>query len=250
VTAGTPHGVLVVSGTGTGVGKTVVTAAVAALAVARGDRVAVVKPAQTGVAADEPGDLAEVARLTGLGDRELVELARYPLALAPSAAARLGGLPSLDLGACVAAVAALAGDRDLVLVEGAGGLLVQYRDDPCWTIADLAAALGAPVLVVADPGLGTLNHTALTLEALTRRQLTCAGVVLGAWPTEPDLVCRANVADLEALGGPLAGALAAGSAGLARADFLASAGAGLGPGLGGTFDAADFRRAHAHHLEE
>jgi dethiobiotin synthetase len=254
VTARTPHGVLLVSGTGTGVGKTVVTAAVAALTAARGDRVAVLKPAQTGVAADEPGDLAEVGRLTGLGDADervtLAELARYPLALAPAAAARLGGLPPLDLAACVAAVVTLAGDRDLVLVEGAGGLLVPYRDQPRWTIADLAAALGAPVLVVADPGLGTLNHTALTLEALSRRQLTCAGVVLGAWPAEPDLACRANVADLEALGGPLAGAMAAGSSGLARADFLASAAAGLGPGLGGTFDAAHFRRAHAHHPEE
>lgn len=261
MTAGTPHGLLVVSGTGTGVGKTVVTAAVAALAMARGDRVAVVKPAQTGVAPDEPGDLAEVGRLTGLGEStglgelgelgELVELARYPLALAPATAARLGGAGPLDLATCVTTVGALAAERDLVLVEGAGGLLVRYGDDPVWTIADLAAALDAPVLVVASPGLGTLNHTALTLEALSRRQLSCAGVVLGAWPAEPDLACRTNVADLEtAVGGPLAGALAAGSGGLSRADFLAVARAGLGPGLGGAFDAADFRRAHAHHPEE
>jgi dethiobiotin synthetase len=78
--------VLVVTGTGTGVGKTVVTAAVAALAAARGSRVAVVKPAQTGVDADEPGDLAEVRRLAGVTD--LHELARYPDPLSPAAAAR------------------------------------------------------------------------------------------------------------------------------------------------------------------
>lgn len=255
MTAPVLRGVLIVSGTGTGVGKTVVTAAVAALAAARGDRVSVVKPAQTGVPVAVPeGDLAEVRRLTGLAAGDLVELVRYPLALAPATAARLGGLAPLDLAACVTAVAELAAGRDLVLVEGAGGLLVSYRDPPgAWTLADLAGALGAPVLVVAEPGLGTLNHTALTLEALAARGLTCAGVVLGSWPVKPampDLACRANVADLETLAGPLAGALAAGSGRLAGAGFLAAAGAGLGPALGGSFDAADFRRAHAAQPEE
>ena len=85
---------LVVTGTGTGVGKTVVTAAVAALAAARGSRVAVVKPAQTGVGGDEPGDLAEVRRLAGVTD--LHELARYPDPLSPAAAARHCGLDPLD----------------------------------------------------------------------------------------------------------------------------------------------------------
>ena len=236
--------VLVVTGTGTGVGKTVVTAAVAALAAARGSRVAVVKPAQTGVDADEPGDLAEVRRLAGVTD--LHELARYPDPLSPAAAARHSGLDPLDLRSAAARVRELADDRDLVLVEGAGGLLVRYDEEGA-TVADLAHELAADVLVVVDPSLGTLNHTALTLEAMAHRGLALAGVVIGAWPAEPDLACRSNVRDLETLAArPLAGALPAGAGALDGAEFLLAARAGLAPALGGTFDAADFRRADHH----
>ena len=236
--------VLVVTGTGTGVGKTVVTAAVAALAAARGSRVAVVKPAQTGVGAAEPGDLAEVRRLAGVTD--LHELARYPDPLSPAAAARHSGLASLDLRSAADRVRQLADERDLVLVEGAGGLLVRYDEEGA-TVADLAHELAADVLVVVDPSLGTLNHTALTLEAMAHRGLALAGVVIGAWPAEPDLACRSNVRDLETLAArPLAGALPAGAGSLPGAEFLLAARAGLAPALGGTFDAADFRRADHH----
>lgn len=234
--------VLVVSGTGTGVGKTVVTAAVAALAAARGARVAVVKPAQTGAGPDEPGDLDDVRRLAGVTD--LHEHARFPDPLSPAAAARHGGRPPLDLHDTARRVRELADDRGLVLVEGAGGLLVRY-DEEGLTIADLARELVAPVLVVADPALGTLNHTALTLEAIAHRGLALAGVVLGCWPQDPDLACRSNVRDLETISArPLVGALREGAGALDAAEFLLAARAGLGPGLGGAFDAADFRRAH------
>jgi dethiobiotin synthetase len=236
--------VLVVTGTGTGVGKTVVTAAVAALAAARGSRVAVVKPAQTGVAAEEPGDLAEVRRLAGVTD--LHEHARFPDPLSPAAAARRSGRPPLDLRTSERLVRDLADDRDLVVVEGAGGLLVRYDDDGA-TIADLARDLAADVLVTVDPALGTLNHTALTLEAMAHRGLRLAGVVVGAWPREPDLACRSNVRDLETLAARrLAGALVAGAGALDAPEFLLAARAGLAPALGGTFDAADFRRAADH----
>jgi dethiobiotin synthetase len=236
--------VLVVTGTGTGVGKTVVTAAVAALGAARGSRVAVVKPAQTGVGPAEPGDLDVVRRLAAITD--LHEHARFPDPLSPAAAARHGQLPALDLQASAARISELATDRDLVLVEGAGGLLVRYDEEGA-TIADLARSLGAAVLVVADPALGTLNHTALTLEALAHRGLALAGVVIGAWPDSPDLACRSNVRDLETLAArPLAGALPAGAGALDAAEFLLAARAGLAPSLGGTFDAADFRRADHH----
>lgn len=229
---------LVVSGTGTDVGKTVVTAAVAALALAAGARVAVVKPVQTGEALGPPGpagdlagDLAAVRRLSGVTQTH--ELARYPDPLSPEAAARAAGRPPLDLAAAAAFVKGI--DADLVLVEGAGGLLVRY--DPAGaTIADLAAMLGAPVLVVTTPGLGTLNHTALTLEALSRRGLTAAGVVIGSWPARPGLAERSNLTDLAVIAGrPLAGALPAGAGRLSRAAFLAAARAGLGAELGGTF---------------
>ncbi len=236
--------VLVVTGTGTGVGKTVVTAAVAALAAARGSRVAVVKPAQTGVAADEPGDLDDVRRLAGVTD--LHEHARFPDPLSPAAAARRAGLAPLDLRASVRQVRGLADDRDLVVVEGAGGLLVRYDDEGA-TLADLARDLDADVLVTVDPALGTLNQTALTLEAMAHRGLRLAGVVVGAWPREPDLACRSNIRDLEMLAArPLAGALVAGAGALAAPEFLLAARRGLGPALGGTFDAADFRRAADH----
>jgi dethiobiotin synthetase len=101
--------VLVVSGTGTGVGKTVVTAALAALAAADGTRVAVVKPAQTGVGPDEPGDLDDVRRLAAVTD--LHEYARLRDALSPAAAARRAGVPPLDLHEVAARVLALADDR-------------------------------------------------------------------------------------------------------------------------------------------
>ena len=168
--------VLIVSGTGTEVGKTVVTAAIAALAADRSIRVAVVKPAQTGEPPGPTGDLQTVRRLSGV--TQTYELARFGDPLSPEAAARAARRPPLDLAAAAVFIKQL--EADLILVEGAGGLLVRY-DPSGSTIADLAVMLDAPVLVVTTPGLGTLNHTALTLEALSTRRLTPAGVVIGAW---------------------------------------------------------------------
>ena len=219
---------LVVTGTGTGVGKTVVTAAVAALATGR---TAVLKPAQTGLGPDEPGDVADVLRLVpGTTGRELV---RYPEPLAPATAARRAGRPPVPPATAAAAARELARDHDLVLVEGAGGLLVRFDDDG-GTLADVAAALGAPVLVVAAAGLGTLNHTALTVEALAARGIACAGVVVGAWPAEPDLAARCNLADLPAVTGvALLGALPDGAGALGPAEFARVARHALSPELGG-----------------
>lgn len=230
--------VLVVSGTDTGVGKTVVTAAVAALARERGDRVAVVKPAQTGVAPHEPGDLDEVRRLSGADD--LHELVRLAEPLAPAAAARRAGCDGVGAEQVAAAVEELDG-RDLVLVEGAGGLLVQL-DGAGATLADVAALLDAPVLVVARAGLGTLNHTALTCEALRARGLRCAGVVIGAWPAAPGAAETANLEDLPRYArAPLLGRLPDGAGRLDRARFLDAARAGLAAELGGA--------APTHHPE-
>lgn len=240
--------VLVVTGTGTGVGKTVVTAAVAALALDRGPRldaenpagaVAVVKPAQTGVGPGELGDVDLVRDLTGLA--EVHELSRFPDPLAPATAARLRALPPVDLGGIADAVAKLARDHRLVLVEGAGGLLVRFDEDGR-TLADLARMLRAPVLVVARPSLGTLNETALTLEALAHRGLELAGVVIGSWPALPGLAERANIADLETVAGrPLSGALPEGASLLDQVIFRKLARRSLAPSLGGTFDPDAFR---------
>jgi len=238
---------LMVTGTGTGVGKTIVTAAVAALGRRAGQRVAVVKPAQTGVGPDEAGDVAEVVRLAGLDQPDGHELARYAAALAPAAAARLAGVSGPALDEVVSTVDELATDHDLVLVEGAGGLLVRF-DASGWTLADLAVRLHAPTLVVAAAGLGTLNHAALTAEALRTRRVRLAGVVVGCWPVppaEPDLAERSNLDDLaDVTGALLVGVLPAGMSALTPGAFAAAAAAGLAPGLGGTFDAADFRAVH------
>ena len=234
---------LLVTGTGTGVGKTVVTAAVAALALARGQRCTVVKPAQTGVPDGAPGDLADVTRLAG--PVEAVELARFPDPLSPAAAARCRGLVPLDPARCVQAVLEAGDGADLVLVEGAGGLLVRYDEDG-FTMAELARTLRLPVLVVSAAGLGALNATALTLEVMAHRGLVLAGVVIGCWPDRPGLAERSNVTDLERLAArPLLGALGGGLGTAGRADFLEAARRGLGPSLGGTFDAAAFRRDNA-----
>lgn len=267
--------ILVVTGTSTGVGKTVVTAAVAALAADAGRRVAVVKPAQTGVGpghseSESEADVDTVRRLLGplaattptgaartaragaadgrpAGSVSLSTLATYPDPLAPATAARRSGQAPLRLEAAVLAVREQAVDHELVVVEGAGGLLVRFADDPPWTLLDLVVALNASVVVVAHAGLGTLNHTALTAEALRSRGVDPVGVVVGAWPSAPDLAARCNLSDLTAAGaGPLLGALPHGMATTGDVDtFLGIARAGLAPVLGGTLDAADFIRTHA-----
>ncbi|KOV89373.1 dethiobiotin synthase [Streptomyces sp. NRRL B-3648] len=231
--------VLVITGTGTEVGKTVTTAAVAAAALAAGRSVAVVKAAQTGVRPDERGDADEVARLAG--PVTATELARFPEPLAPGTAARRAGMAPVHPHEVAERAAKLATEHDLVLVEGAGGLLVRF-DAAGGTLADVARLLDAPVLVVAQAGLGTLNVTELTARELRRRELECAGLVIGSWPDAPDLAARCNVADLpEVAGAPLLGALPADAGTLPPAEFRTAAPGWLAPRLDGTWDAEAFR---------
>lgn len=237
--------VLFVTGTDTEVGKTVTTAAVAAAAVAAGRSVAVLKPAQTGVEPLEPGDAAEVARLAG--EVTTAELGRYPEPLAPATAARRAGRTPVDPDQVADAAHKLTPDHDLVLVEGAGGLLVRFDDDGS-TLADAARLLNAPVLVVAAAGLGTLNAAALTGEALRARGLDCRGVVIGSWPDRPGLAARTNAADLpEYTGTPLLGAVPEGAGAMAPIVFRNAAASWLAPALGGTWDAEEFT-ARVQHL--
>ncbi|MGW7460836.1 dethiobiotin synthase [Streptomyces sp. NPDC054797] len=234
--------VWVVSGTGTEIGKTVVTSAVAAAAVAAGRTVAVLKPAQTGVGPQEPGDAAEAVRLAG-SSVTAVELARYPEPLAPNTAARRAGLAAVSPAQVAEAARQLSADHDLVLVEGAGGLLVHF-DDEGNTLADAARLLGAPTLIVAPAGLGTLNSTALTAQALRARDLAALGVVVGSWPQSPDLAARCNLADFpRASGLPLLGAVPEGSGALPPERFRTAAPTWLAPGLSGTWSAQAFLAA-------
>lgn len=226
--------VLAVTGTGTEVGKTIVTAAIAALCP---DVVTVLKPAQTGLTLNQPGDVDVVKAL--VPHVETMELVRYPDPLAPASAARRSGIPTLGVAEVVEGIQEA--DADLVLLEGAGGLLVRLSDEPVVTFADLLVELQAPVVLVTSAGLGTLNHTALTLEAMATRGIECAGVVIGAWPEEPDLASLSNVADLQRLiGGPLAGVLPVGMSDLRPPQFERVARESLSPRFGGQFDAVRF----------
>ena len=181
--------ILVVTGTGTGVGKTVATAALAARA---SGTVIVVKPVQTGVKPGEPGDVDDVRRLAGC---EVTEFVRLPDPLAPDTAARLAGVPLPTVADHAARIRELAQDYDTVIVEGAGGLLVRL-DSADGTLLDLAEALSASVVVVVAAGLGTLNHTELTVQALRARGITPDGLVIGSWPMAPGVAEECNLADL------------------------------------------------------
>jgi dethiobiotin synthetase len=206
--------VLVVTGTDTGVGKTVATAALACHARRAGIDVAVCKPVQTG-SADGDDDLAEVGRLSGI--TELRRFATFPDPLAPVAAAARAGMALPTRDALTSWVRGIDAPDRLTLVEGAGGLLVDLGQGGA-TLRDLATALAAPVLVVATPGLGTLNHTALTLEALTSHGISCAGLVIGAWPRDPGAVESGNRDALAGLA-PLRAVLPAGAGSSSPAEF-------------------------------
>jgi dethiobiotin synthetase len=214
-------GVVLVTGTGTSVGKTMATAALALAALEAGRSVAVVKPVQTGVGPGEPGDIAEVIRLLGPQAEAVTtrEFFRLPEPLAPQAAARRAGVSLPALGDHARRITELAVHVDLVLVEGAGGLLVRLDgvDSAGGTLADLARLVvesdpgAAPVLevgavIVTGPELGTLNVTELTVEALRRRGVPILGLVIGRWPADPGPAELGNRRDLPELTGvPLLG---------------------------------------------
>jgi dethiobiotin synthetase len=211
--------IILVTGTDTDIGKTITTAA---LAVRAGESVVVVKPAQTGVGPDEPGDLAEVERLTGL--TALHEGVRLPEPLAPTTAARRAGIDLPSVEEYAKSIDEFARTYDTVLVEGAGGLLVGLDADGN-NLADLAEHLTTPFrfVVVTRAGLGTLNHTGLTVEALRARGLPVEGLVIGAWPADPDLAERCNLEDLPATTGvPVIARIPAGVGSWSRAEFRAA----------------------------
>jgi dethiobiotin synthetase len=234
--------VVVIAGTGTGVGKTVVTAGLAALISEQGFRVAVVKPYQTGVGIDEPGDLAEIERLSGVSD--VHEFARFAEPLAPATAARRAGVDAPEIDEVARQIMAL-GDRDFVLVEGSGGLLVhfnRFRETLLDLVMELDRHGDVLVWLVASAGLGSLNAAALTARAMDEATgEPIGGVVVGDWPAEPDLAARCNLSDLPRYAdAPLVGVFPMGASRLHRPLFLALARAAFTPSMGGTFDAPDF----------
>jgi dethiobiotin synthetase len=190
-----------VTGTDTGVGKTHVTAALLRTAASRGLRCAALKPAETGCSAgQDPADAAALIEACGRPlDPEDVCPFRYREPLAPAVARELRQR-TFDRAVVRAARERLAAHADLLLVEGAGGLLCPYPDN--LSAADVAADLGLPLLIVARAGLGTVNHTLLTLAEARRRGLFVAGVVLSETTPERDLSEHDNASLILARGAP------------------------------------------------
>ncbi len=177
---------LFVTGTDTGVGKTAVTAALALFLRSRGLRVAAVKPVETGV--EDPSGLGRDGRLLrwAAGSdaaTERISPFRLRAPLAPAVAAEEEGV-RIDPVTLTRDVLSEAQGCDYLLVEGAGGLMVPLRGG--YLMADLARDLGLPLLVVARTGLGTINHTLLTVFAARTLELPLAGFLLNGMPAEPD----------------------------------------------------------------
>jgi dethiobiotin synthetase len=226
VTATPDRGVFV-TGTGTEVGKTVVAAALAQTLAREGHRVAVFKPAVTGL--DEPPADGPISHALGgfsahrpLPDHELLRIAagsrqsdeeiapyRYGPPASPHLAAAMAG-EEIEPARLLEAARAAGRNADALVCEGVGGLLVPLagrfcnptgdKSAPAYLVRDLALDLGYPLVVVASPGLGTINHTLLTLEAARVAGLEVAAVVLTPWPEEPTAIETSNRETIAALG--------------------------------------------------
>lgn len=189
---------LFVTGTGTEVGKTVVAAVLAHTAAADGRRVAVFKPAVTGLDDENEPDHALLRRAAGSTQQD-DEIApyRYGFAASPHLAAQLAG-EEIEPGRLIAAARAAASESDFFICEGIGGLLVPIA--PRYLVRDFALEMGLPVVVVASPGLGTINHTLLTIESARAAGLAIAAVVLTPWPDTPNQIEESNRETIASLG--------------------------------------------------
>jgi dethiobiotin synthetase len=210
---------LFVTGTGTGVGKTILSAALLAAMREASEPVRAYKPVVTGLAEPSgkwPRDHELLAAAAGMDPEDVAPL-RFRPAVSPHLAASLAGQP-IDAATLVERAVASAGDT--LIVEGVGGLLVPITDD--FTVRDLAVELALPVLIAAPPGLGTINHTLLSIEAATAVGLSVAAVVLTPWRASPSNMERSNRETIARLGEVEVTVLQE----IARADIAALASAG------------------------
>ncbi len=186
------------TGTGTEVGKTIVAAAIARTLAAEGRRVAVFKPAVTGL--DDGGEpdhaLLRRAAESEQSDEEIAPY-RYGPPMSPHLAASLAG-EEISPGRLQDAARDAATGAEALVCEGVGGLMVPLA--PGYLVRDFAADLGLPLVVAASPGLGTINHTLLTLVAARAARLDVAAVVLTPWPDEPSAIEHSNRETIAALG--------------------------------------------------
>jgi dethiobiotin synthetase len=232
-----------ITGTDTGVGKTLITAALAWSLTRAGRSVAVMKPIQTGTSLPGMTDIEFVETALGTKyDPEDACIYKFSEPLSPLAASEISGT-RIDTGKITDAYRRLRSAHDIVIVEGAGGLLVPIKED--YLMSDLASDLGLPLLIVARPGLGTLNHTSLTVEAARKRGIDVLGVVINRFPASPGLAERTNPEQIARMtGASIAGvfpedlsvSVEGGKAGnireLSRTSFA--------PALGGIFDLPEF----------
>lgn len=188
---------LFVTGTGTGVGKTIVSAALLAAMKAAGERVRAYKPIVTGLA-EPPGmwphDHQVLAFAAGMVAEEVAPV-RFDPPVSPHLAAAMAGrrIDPVDLIG-----QAGANHEDVLVVEGVGGLRVPLTEG--FSVRDLAVELGLPLVIAAPPGLGTINHALLTLESARAAELTVAAVILTPWPDAPSEMERSNRETIAHLG--------------------------------------------------
>lgn len=193
-----------IAGTDTGVGKTYIAAGIAGELRSRGIDVGVMKPAETGCRTRSgrlvPVDAARLMQSAGVRDSlALVNPYRFRKPLAPSVAAAMEGR-SIRIEGIVKAYQTLAARHDCMIVEGAGGVMVPLRDG--YLFLDLMKRLGLPVVIVARPGLGTINHTLLTIEALSKKRVPVSGIVINyADRGKPGDAERTSPAVIEKLSG-------------------------------------------------
>lgn len=237
-----PGGIFV-TGTDTGVGKTVVTAALASCLQNNGYSVCVLKPVQTGT------------RLPGLTDIQFVYKTlqkpyklddvcfyRLPEPLSPMTASELAD-KDIDISYIAESFRRFSVQFDVVIVEGAGGILVPIKKD--YSMLDLAAELELSTIIVSRPGLGTINHTLLTAKAITDRDVDLLGFIISSFPRDPDTAERTNPQVIESIGKlDLLGVIPF-LQGLSVEDGVTGnlkdiSGAFLVPELGGTFDKEGF----------
>jgi dethiobiotin synthetase len=189
-----------VTGTDTEVGKTVVACTIAATLASSGERVATFKPAVTGLT--EPQEMLpdhELLRRSACSPQvaEAVSPYRFGPAVSPHFAAELAGI-EIAPGHLVAGAEAAAAHADVLVIEGVGGLLVPLCDS--YLVRDFAAELGFPLVVVARPGLGTINHALMTIECARAAGLDVAAVVFTPWNRFPPAIERSNRKTIELLG--------------------------------------------------
>jgi dethiobiotin synthetase len=189
-----------VTGTDTGVGKTVVTAAIVARLREQGQPVRALKPLITGLGeapdGDWPPDHELLARVSGQRPDETM-LHGFGPPVSPHLAAELAHVSLPSIRTLTAEIRAAVPSGSVVIVEGIGGLLVPINTGA--SVLDLAVALGLPLIVAARPGLGTINHTLLTVQVAREAGLRIAGIVMTPWPAEPDAIARSNRDTIERL---------------------------------------------------